>query len=50
MMQYGNKFSIKNPSETNNNFKNSYLKSIIFEEKLNFLRYSNEDEDISKSK
>ena len=30
MMQYGIKLSTKQPSETNNNFKNSYLKSIIF--------------------
>ena len=30
MMQYGIWFSTKHPSETNNNFKTSYLKSIIF--------------------
>ena len=30
MMQYGNKLSTKHPSETKNNFENSYLKSIIF--------------------
>ena len=30
MMQYGIKLSTKHPSETNNNFENSYLKSIIF--------------------
>ena len=30
MMQYGIKFSTNHPSETNNNFENSYLKSIIF--------------------
>ena len=30
MMQYGIKLSIKHPSETKNNFENSYLKSIIF--------------------
>ena len=29
MMQYGIKLSTKHPSETNNNFKNSYLKSVI---------------------
>ena len=28
MMQYGFKLSTKHPSETNNNFENSYLKSI----------------------
>ena len=30
MMQYGIKLSTKQPSETKNNFENSYLKSIIF--------------------
>ena len=30
MMQYGIKMSTKHPSETNNNFENSYLKSVIF--------------------
>ena len=30
MMQYGIKLSTKHPSETKNNFENSYLKSIIF--------------------
>ena len=30
MMQYGIKLSTKHLSETNNNFENSYLKSIIF--------------------
>ena len=30
MMQYGIKLSTKHPSETNNNFENSDLKSIIF--------------------
>ena len=30
MMQYGIKLSTKHPSETNNNFENSNLKSIIF--------------------
>ena len=30
MMQYGIKLSTKHPSETKNNFQNSYLKSIIF--------------------
>ena len=30
MMQYGIKMSSKHPSETKNNFENSYLKSIIF--------------------
>ena len=30
MMQYGIKLSTKHPPETNNNFENSYLKSIIF--------------------
>ena len=30
MMQYGFKLSTKHPSETNNDFENSYLKSIIF--------------------
>ena len=29
VMQYGILLSTKHPSETNNNFKNSYLKSII---------------------
>ena len=30
MMQYGIKPSTTHPSETNNNFENCYLKSIIF--------------------
>ena len=30
MLQYGIKLSTKHPSETNNNFENTYLKSIIF--------------------
>ena len=30
MMPYGIKLSTKHPSETNNNFENSYLKSVIF--------------------
>ena len=30
MMQYVIKFGKKHPSETNNNFENSYLKSTIF--------------------
>ena len=30
MMQYGIKLSTEHPSETNNNYENSYLKSIIF--------------------
>ena len=30
MMQYGVKLSTKQPSETKNNFENSYLKSNIF--------------------
>ena len=30
MMQYGIKLSTKHLSETNNNFENSYLKSVIF--------------------
>ena len=30
MMQYGIKLSTKYPSETNNNFENCNLKSIIF--------------------
>ena len=30
MMQCGIELSTKDPSETNNNFENSYLKSIIF--------------------
>ena len=29
MMQYGIKLDTKHPSETNNNFENSYLKSVI---------------------
>ena len=29
MIQYGIKISTKHPSETKNNFENSYLKSII---------------------
>ena len=29
LMQYGLNLSTKHPSETNNNFENSYLKSII---------------------
>ena len=35
MMQYGIKLSTKHRSETNNNFENSYLKSIIFQLKIN---------------
>ena len=34
MMQYGIKLSTKHPSETNNNFENSYLKSVIFSVKI----------------
>ena len=30
IVQYGIKLSTKHPSETNNNFENSHLKSIIF--------------------
>ena len=30
MMQYGIKLSTKHPSETSNNFEDSYLKSVIF--------------------
>ena len=30
MMQYGIEMSTKHPSETNNNFENSYLKQVIF--------------------
>ena len=30
LVLYGIKLSTKHPSETNNNFENSYLKSIIF--------------------
>ena len=30
MMQYGFKLNTKHPSETNNNFENSFLKSISF--------------------
>ena len=41
-MHYGIKMSTKHPSETNNNFENSYLKPvIIFCKKYNFLQYSN---------
>ena len=29
MVQYGTRLSTKHPSETNNNFENSYLKSVI---------------------
>ena len=36
MMQYGIKLSTKHPFETNNNFENSYLKSIIFLKKITF--------------
>ena len=36
MMQYGIKLSTKHPSETNNNFENSYLKSILFGKKYFF--------------
>ena len=32
-MQYGIKLSTKHTSETNNNFENTYLKSVIFEVK-----------------
>ena len=38
MMQYGIKLSTKHPSETNNNFENSYLKSIIFLIKIKLLQ------------
>ena len=38
MNQCGISFSTKHPSETNNNFKNSYLKSIIFGKKWIFLQ------------
>ena len=41
MMQYGIKLSTKHPSETEYNYENSYLKSIIFSVKQNFLQYSN---------
>ena len=34
MVQYGIKLSTKHPSETNNNFENSYLKSIIYSVKI----------------
>ena len=34
MMQYGIKLSTNHPSETNNNFENSYLKSIILYTKI----------------
>ena len=30
MVQYGIQLSTKHPSETNNNFQNSYLKPVIF--------------------
>ena len=30
MMQYRIKLATKHPSETNNNFENSYFKSLIF--------------------
>ena len=43
MMQYPIKLSAKHPSETNNNFENSYLISVTFSVKVNFLQYSNED-------
>ena len=33
MVQYGIKLSTKHPSETKNNFQNSYLKSIFFFDK-----------------
>ena len=36
MMQYGIELSTKHPSETNNNFENCYLKSIIFLVKIIF--------------
>ena len=36
MMQYEIKLSTKHPSETNNNFENSYLKSIIIFSKNRF--------------
>ena len=36
MMQYGIKLSTKHPSETNNNFVNSYFQSIIFWVKIEF--------------
>ena len=38
MMQYGIKLSTKHSSETNNNFKNLYLKSITFNK--NFIFYN----------
>ena len=38
MMQYRIKLSTKHSSETNNNFENSYLKSIIFNK--NFIFYN----------
>ena len=41
MMQYGLKFSTKHSSETNNNFENSYLKSIIFNKKKTFYNIPN---------
>ena len=34
MVQYGIKLSTKHPSETKNNFQNSYLKSIFFSIKI----------------
>ena len=34
MMQYGIKLSLQHPSETKNNFENSYLKSIMFKLKI----------------
>ena len=34
MMPYGIKLSTKHPSETKNNFENSFLKSIIFKIKI----------------
>ena len=42
MVQYGIKLSAKHPSETNNNFENSYLKSIIYSvTNRTYLQYSN---------
>ena len=36
MMQYGIKLSTEHPSEINNNFENSYLKSTIFNKNQSF--------------
>ena len=40
MMQHGIKLSRKHPSKTNNNFGNSYLKSIIFLDKNSTFFYN----------